>query len=322
MDERQATLWLSLCDPLHPKLRSMILTGNPIEKLHQFRKMGIRGPSTSLWRAAQDSSYVTYFEPQFPAALRELREPPLALYYSGKWERLGENPCVAIVGTRRASASGLAWAGRFARALAAADCEVISGLARGIDSAAHWASLEAKRGLCVAVLAHGLDLCYPEENQRLKNQIQRQGLLLSEYPPGCPAQKWHFPARNRIMAALAKKVLIIEAPLKSGSMLTAQHANDLAREIYVLPASIDNPNFSGNLSLIHQGAHLASSPQDLLIRLGRQPAAIRDAPPRNLEQWSAHLQLPIHQTLRQLTLWELDGSVIRQVDGRYRGHPL
>lgn len=172
---------------------------------------------------------------------------------------------IAIVGSRNASAQGSRNATLFAQQLSRAGALIISGLARGIDGAAHRATLGlGPQYFTVAVCGTGLDITYPKEHQSLANAISRQGLLISEYPPGIGPQASHFPKRNRILAALSLGVVVIEAAEKSGSLITARIAADLGREVFALPGPIHDPLFAGCHQLIQQGAKLVRSPKDVL----------------------------------------------------------
>ena len=203
----------------------------------------------------------------YPSRLRDLYDPPAMLYIYGDIELL-KAPMIAIVGSRGASVDGLKNARLFAQALSKAGVTVLSGLARGIDSAAHQATIElGPKHFTAAVLGTGIDVVYPTQNIALSRAISRQGLLISEFPLGAGPKAFHFPRRNRIIAALALGVVVIEAAKKSGSLITARLAADLGREVFALPGPINSPNSAGCHLLIQQGAKLVFTPNDVLEEL-------------------------------------------------------
>ena len=204
---------------------------------------------------------------QYPTRLNDLYEPPSQLFIQGN-ARLLKMPMIAIVGSRAASSGGLKNAAVFAQALSRAGLLIISGLARGIDGAAHQATIGLGRShFTLAVCGTGLDITYPREHMGLAKAISKQGLLISELPLGVGPQRFHFPKRNRLIAALALGVVVIEAAEKSGSLITARLAAELGREVFALPGAINNPLSGGCHKLIQQGAKLACSPKDVLEEL-------------------------------------------------------
>jgi DNA processing protein len=212
-------------------------------------------------------------DPDYPGMLREIPDSPVLLYYRGQvnlLENQGITPLVAIVGTREPTEYGKRWARKLARALAEQGITVVSGLAEGIDAAAHQGCLEAG-GRTIAVLGTGVDLAYPPRNEDLYQQILAQGLVLSEYAAGTRPDRSHFPRRNRIVAGLSRAVLIIEAPNKSGALITANLANDYGRDVYVLPGSLDNPKAIGCLGLVNRGAQIILGTGHLVSTLGAMP---------------------------------------------------
>jgi DNA processing protein len=215
----------------------------------------------------------TVADRDYPGLLREIPDPPALLYYRGQVDLLenqGSTPMVAIVGTREPTEYGKRWARKLARALAEQGITVVSGMAEGIDTHAHQGCLEAG-GRTIAVLGTGVDVAYPPRNQDLYQQILHQGLVLSEYPAGTRPDRSHFPRRNRIVAGIVRAVLIIEAPTKSGALITAHLANDYGRDIYVLPGSLDNPKAMGCLGLVNRGAQIILGTGHLLTTLGAMP---------------------------------------------------
>jgi len=195
--------------------------------------------------------------------------PPLRMLYARGNLTLLKRPCLAIVGSRRASAQGLRDAFWFATEAARAGLVIVSGLAVGIDAAAHRGALEILGGATIAVLAHGLDDVYPTRHRTLSDQILRHGgLLLSEYPDGTAARPFQFVHRNRIIAGISRAVCVIEAGQGSGSLITALNALELGRDVFAMPGSVHTPLSAGAHQLIRQGAGLVTSPDELLFDMG------------------------------------------------------
>ena len=188
----------------------------------------------------------------YPAHLREIKDPPERLYYTGNISLI-RYPGIAVVGTRRSSPYGRWAAKEIARRIARCRVPVISGMAEGIDSAAHWGCLSEDMGT-VAVFGTGIDLCFPASNIRLKSIIEQKGLILSEYEPGTRGFAGNFPERNRIISGLSKSVIVVEGALKSGSMITARLALEQGRDVYAVPGNIDQLNSIGVNKLIADGA--------------------------------------------------------------------
>jgi DNA processing protein len=210
---------------------------------------------------------------EFPEALRHIPCPPFGIYLRGgampSAAKHDGAPTIAIVGTRRASADGKKTARSFARELATAGCTIASGLAFGIDAAAHEGALDAggdnARGATVAILAGGLDAVYPHSHRGLAERILISGgTLISEYPPGEAPLPYRFIERNRIMSGISRGVLIVEAPESSGALATARYAAEQDREVFVVPGGVFAANFKGSHALIRQGAELVTSPDDIL----------------------------------------------------------
>jgi DNA processing protein len=209
--------------------------------------------------------------PNYPTRLLDLCDPPNSLYIYGDISLLNL-PMLAIVGSRAASPEGIKNAHFFAQALSEAGYLVISGLARGIDGAAHWGALGPKQNHpTLAVCGTGLDIVYPREHLGLAREIARCGLLISELAPGLGPKPCHFPRRNRIIAALSLGILVIEAAERSGSLITARLGCELGREIFAIPGSIHHPLSRGCHQLLQQGAKLIQSPQDILEELPKWP---------------------------------------------------
>ena len=203
----------------------------------------------------------------YPRRLQDLYDPPDSLYIYGDASLL-KKPMIAIVGSRNASPEGLKNARYLAQGLARAGALIVSGMAMGIDSAAHHAVIELGSGhFTAAILGTGLDIVYPRQNINLSRAIGQQGLLISELPMGTGPKAWHFPRRNRIIAALSHGVVVVEAAKRSGSLITARLAAELGREVFALPGPISNPNSIGCHMLIQQGAKLAFRTSDILEEL-------------------------------------------------------
>lgn len=199
---------------------------------------------------------------EYVAALGELPDPPAAIFLRGRLLRPGHSR-VAIVGARRCTAAGAEVARRIARGLAAAGVSIVSGAAQGIDRASHEGALDAG-GRTIAVLGSGIDRAYPPSSRSLVGRLAMQGTLVSEYPPGVPAEAFRFPARNRIVAALGGAVVIVEGAERSGSLITAGHATELGRQVFAVPGSVTNPLAEVPLALIRDGATLIRGAGDLL----------------------------------------------------------
>ena len=214
-------------------------------------------------------------EPDYPMLLRKAPGSPLALFIDGDPQLLWQ-PSVAVVGSRNPSAGGHEHAHRFATALARAGLVVTSGMAAGIDAAAHLAALEQQRPT-IAVIATGPDLAYPPRHRELRDRIAQTGAVVSEYPPGAAALRSHFPARNRLIAGLSLATLVIEAALRSGALITARLAAEAGREVFALPGSIDNPLSRGCHRLLRDGAGLVEEPGEVITGLGSLPETLAAA---------------------------------------------
>jgi DNA processing protein len=221
------------------------------------------------WLAVPGHRLLRCTDADFPPQLEHIPQPPAALFVVGDAAAL-LYPQVAVVGARAASAGGLAHARTFARALAQAGLAITSGLADGIDAAAHAGALEVG-GLTLAVMGTGPDLVYPRKHQALAQRIAAHGALVSEFPPGTAARADHFPRRNRLIAGLSLGTLVVEAGLRSGSLITARLAAEQGREVFALPGSIGNPLARGCHRLIRDGARLVEGAAEIVETLA--PAA-------------------------------------------------
>ena len=215
----------------------------------ECRKLGIR--------------IMSLYDADYPDRLRNIYDAPLVLYVKGELPTIDDSPCIAIVGTRKAHQYGQRCAQRFAYDITRCGGVVVSGLAEGIDSAAIRAALDAG-GPVVGVLGTGIDVVFPAWNTELQNAVSKNGALISEYPPGTKGSKSTFPQRNRIISGISVGVAVIEAPEKSGSLITAARASEQGRDVYVVPGNIDDPNFVGSNMLIRDGAALAISGWDII----------------------------------------------------------
>lgn len=218
---------------------------------------------------------LTYRDAAYPARLRNIPDPPAVLYYKGQLPDLDALPTIAVVGTRKASAYGLTTAKRMGYQIARCGGIVVSGMAFGIDAMAMTGALSAGQSV-VGVLGCGADMIYPASNRSLFADVEAYGCILSEYAPGTPPAKWTFPKRNRIISGLSCGVLVVEAPEKSGALITARQAADQGRDVFVVPGNIDQPSFVGSNRLLRDGAIAVSSGWDILSEYeGRFPDKIR-----------------------------------------------
>jgi DNA processing protein len=235
----------------------------------------------------QECSLVVHGMAGYPTALHDLTAAessevspaPPVLFARGDVARL-QQPCVAIVGTRHATPAGLRIAERLAAGCADAGALVISGLARGVDAAAHTGALASRGGTC-AIIGTGIDIAYPADHRALQQRIAREGLLLTESPPGARASRGSFPERNRLIAALASVTVVVEAGHRSGALLTASAAGVLGRTIAAVPGTIDVAAAQGSNALLRDGAQFITSVDDVLalLRIAPQPTVTRAAPP-------------------------------------------
>lgn len=287
---------------------------------------------------------VTWPDPDYPEALRHIYDAPLVFYGRGDLSLLARNQ-IGIVGSRHATRMGLDHARQFAAELSTRNLLVTSGLALGVDGAAHAGALDSGCAT-VAVIGCGLDRIYPSQHRRLGQRVIEQGLMISEYPPGTSARAAHFPQRNRIISGLSRGVLVVEAGLKSGSLITARLAMEQGREVFAIPGSVHSPVARGCHHLIKQGARLVETVDDILEELGtwwsfsgassdpaQDTASAADAPvaprpelaslegreiavfealgydPQSTDALSLATGLPADQLMQSLLLLELEGLV-------------
>lgn len=252
---------------------------------NEFRDLALQIVETCQ---AQQIQILFPADDAFPRLLTEIPDPPSVLYLRGEL-RATDALAIAIVGTRGASQYGRAQAERFARSLARAGLAVVSGLARGIDAAAHHGALEAD-GRTVAVLCNGVAEIYPPQHEELGARITQQGAVLSEMPPGTKPRKGMFPQRNRLISGLTLGTLVVEAAERSGALITSRLASEQGREVFALPGLVTAPNSRGCHQLIRDGAHLVQDPEDILEELGPLVESVSISPEQTVRH-AAELQL-------------------------------
>ena len=249
--------------------------------LDAAQRAALGGPETAIddWRrwltGAPARHVIGWHDPDYPLLLKRMQAPPLALFVEGDPCRLWRAG-VAVIGSRAPTAGGRDNAALFARRFALDGLSVVSGLASGIDAAAHIAALDAG-GDTVAVLGSGIDMPYPRSNLRLHARIVEAGTVASEYPPGTPARREQFPSRNRIVAGLALGTLVVEAAQRSGALITARLAADAGREVFAIPGSIHNPMARGCHRLLRDGATLVEAPDEVTGALSAIAGELADA---------------------------------------------
>jgi len=253
--------------------------------------------------AAHDIRMISYWEDAYPALLKTIYDPPALLYIRGI---LPERESFAIVGSRKATPAGLELARELAGKLAAQGICIVSGMARGVDSAAHQGAVDVQ-GHTIAVLGCGVDHIYPRENTRLSHQIIEQGAVISEHPPGTGPVARHFPGRNRIISGLARGVLIVEAAAGSGSLITADFALEQGRELFATPGAIHHPNSQGPNQLLKEGAQLVTDSTDILQALWPEQLTKRKLNRAAVPPPLA-LQPPVNMDPISLTVYQLLGE--------------
>jgi DNA processing protein len=292
-----------------------------------------RGVDAALaWAAHPGNTVVTFGDAAYPRSLLEIPDPPALLYVRGRSELLATYG-LAIVGSRNGTAQGLANAETFARTLSRSGLTIVSGLALGIDAAAHRGALDGP-GSTIGVLGTGIDVTYPARNAELFAALAGRGAIVSEFPLGAPPAAANFPRRNRIISGLARGVLVVEAALDSGSLITARLAGDQGRDVLAVPGSIHSPLSKGCHALIKQGAKLVESAQDVLDELGgvaSTPTPSRETPeethallrhmghdPCNVDTLCRRSGLTADVVSAMLLQLELDGRVTSLPGGRYQ----
>jgi DNA processing protein len=281
-----------------------------------------------------EAKMIALLDEDYPSPLKKIYDPPPFLLIKGDLLPEDSN-AVAIVGCRVCTSYGAQIAEQLAKALSAAGLTIVSGLARGIDSAAHRATLKAG-GRTIAVLGCGLDVIYPPENESLYEEIAHAGAIVSEFPFGFKPDKYNFPSRNRIISGLSRGVIVVEAGRGSGALLTAQHALDQNREVFAVPGNISSAASFGTNELLKQGAIPVTTPADVLLALGYDPRRKSAAPPREvvglaieeqkvfdtltdqpqqIDNLSQNLSKPVSEVLSLLLGLEMAG-LIRQLPGK------
>jgi DNA processing protein len=288
------------------------------------------------WARQPGHAIVTLADAAYPKLLLEIADPPPLLYAVGRVELLGR-PALAVVGSRNATVQGTRNAESFAQAFSEAGLTIVSGLALGIDTAAHRGGLAAG-GSTIAVLGTGVDVVYPRQNADLAERIAQSGLLLSEFPLGTAGNAHHFPRRNRLISGLSQGCLVVEAAIASGSLITARAAAEQGREVFAVPGSIHSPLSKGCHALIQQGAKLVESAQDVLAELAsfrrsgyantRAPEQTEPADhpllvhmgfdPVDLDSLCARSGRPADEVSALLLKLELDGRIAVLPGGRYQ----
>jgi DNA processing protein len=290
--------------------------------------------ATFDWLQDDDNHVVTLADGDYPQALLNIPDPPLLLYVKGNLGLLNQR-ALAVVGSRNATPQGLHNAEAFARSLSDAGLCIISGMAHGIDAAAHRGALQGQ-GRSIGVVGTGLDKVYPAANRDLAHMLAAQGALISEFPLGTPPLAANFPRRNRIISGMSIGCLVVEASLQSGSLITARLALEQGRDVFAIPGSIHAPQSKGCHALLKQGAKLVETAQDILEELGdlpvtmgnSSPAGTEDAEPAllehlgfdpvNLDTLSVRCGLTVGQLSAMLLTLELEGRISTLPGGLYQ----
>ena len=326
-------------------LRAVGMTADAMAAIQAWQKQDDAHPAVREVRTIMHDcqkhavGILTWGHTHYPEQLRHIHDAPLVLFTRGDTELLARDQ-IGIIGSRKATPAGLDHARRFAAELSARDLMVTSGLALGVDGAAHAGALDAGYPT-VAVIGCGLDRVYPHQHRRLGERVVADGLMISEYPPGTPARAAHFPQRNRIISGLSRGVLVVEAGLRSGSLITARMALEQGREVFAIPGSVHSPVARGCHHLIKQGARLVETVEDILEELGAwwSPPLVTEAAgtpepkpggkgplagldgreiavfealgydPQSTDALSSATGLPADQLMQSLLLLELQGLV-------------
>lgn len=234
------------------------------DALNQLRQKDLT-EAEKILRQCQEKGLkiLTIRDAAYPAKLKNISDPPMVLYYKGELPDFDGSPVIGVVGTRKASAYGLKTARKLGYQIARCGGIVVSGMAHGIDGMAMDGALTAEK-TTVGVLGCGADMIYPLSNRKLFRDVERYGCILSEFPPETPAYKWNFPRRNRIISGLSNGVLIVEAPARSGALITADRALEQGRDVFVIPGNVDMEGFAGSNRLLREGATFVSCGWDIL----------------------------------------------------------
>ena len=316
-----------------PEKLALTLSGPPGEVISAQIETAL------AWVSQPGNQILTFADEGYPQSLLSIPDPPPVLYVKGRTELLSRSS-VAIVGSRNATQQGLNNAERFAQSLSHAGLTIVSGLALGNDAAAHEGALSAidTHGSTIAITGTGLDLVYPAKHRALAHRIAVEGCLVSEYPLGTPAVAANFPRRNRLISGLSQGVLVVEAALQSGSLITARSALEQGREVFAIPGSIHSPLAKGCHQLIRQGAKLVESAQDILEELrwhqsaaptqtetspvtGADPASLLEAAgydPVSVDELAQRTHLPMMAIQAGLLELEMQGRIELLAGGMYR----
>jgi DNA processing protein len=294
----------------------------------------LRAPEVRLQVEALRGQTVTLLDHDYPPLLKEIIDPPPALFYLGDLAAARSPAIVAVVGSRKASQYARSAAQHLTTALATAGATIVSGLAHGVDAVAHQSALDAGR-LTIAVLGTGIDVVYPKSHGRLFRTIAERGLILTEFGPGTPPPPPHFPIRNRVISGLSHGTVIVEATTRSGSLITARTAAEQGREVFCVPGSIFSPGSEGTHRLIQYGAKLTHDADDVLSEIAGNlsaPPPVRETPPSPLDdvlavfmkEEATHVDIAATQLRRKvselaepLLQLELGGWVRAVGGGRY-----
>jgi DNA processing protein len=369
LNRRQAFLVLNALPHLGPiTLRHLLnaFDNDPVavlqgqsSKLKQVEGVGVKIVETLVhWKdhfdleqeerhlAAKGARFITWDDEDYPVLLRQTYDPPIGLYWMG--QSMGDQPGVAIVGSRRTTLYGQAVARKLAAGLARHGYWVISGLARGIDSAAHQGALEVDGGRTGGVLGCGIDIIYPPENLELYRRMSAEGAVVSEFPFGRRADRQSFPMRNRVVAGMCQGLVVVESDVHGGSMISARFAMEQNRQVFAVPGRIDQATSQGCHQLIRDGAVLVTCVEDILaelgygaqinLNLGETDVTTADnvPPPPNLDGDEAlvhaalgggedadpdsladRLDVPVSRVASALVMLEMKRLVVRRADGRY-----
>lgn len=351
MERREAWIALDLIEHIGPRTITKLLElfADPLAILNagtrtlndlsfltaQQRAALCTGADAAALKEAVDrlgrmgAGWVCRDENEYPALLKEIHDPPSVLYVRGNLHDI--DPAVAVVGTRSPSHYGGEAAFTLSRDLSLRGVSIVSGLARGIDTHAHRGALKGL-GKTMAVLGSGIDCIYPPENLALAEEISQHGAVVSEFPPGTGPRPEHFPRRNRIITGLSSAVVIVEATLRSGAMITARHALDQGRLCMAVPGAITNPRSKGPHELLRQGATLVEEADDILMEIAPQlQGVLAEQQTENasgimslitgealgIEEIASALKTDISEATRLLTILELNGEIERVAGNRF-----
>jgi DNA processing protein len=297
-NERFAALVINRLPGIRPREKLLLLSVMAAEDIGCLKQSAVEAvigrklktagfsAADSIRLAEQDEKYLTsagikstfYTDPGYPALLREIYDPPLVLFYRGFWPRF-DRPAVAVVGTRQPTGAGLHAAFALGRSLAECGLPTVSGLARGIDRAAHegFLSAPAGGGTAIGVMGNGIDDIYPVSSRSVARRIMEQGgALVSEYPPGVPPWKHNFPARNRIISGLCRATVVVQAPARSGALITAEYALEHGRDLFVHAAGTSGAQTQGTQALAAQGAPVIATADEIARDWGLDLAGRRN----------------------------------------------